>query len=87
MHANRCLSWALTFLVFNSEFVAARPWHDTLNPLYSRLEPWIPSSLLKRSNVDLNPNGTTFLWLIDDVFQGKTFFDNFEFFKWADPTK
>jgi len=34
----------------------------------------------------MNPNGSTFLWLPQDEFSGKTFFDGFNFYSDADPT-
>ncbi|KAF8898715.1 glycoside hydrolase family 16 protein [Infundibulicybe gibba] len=40
----------------------------------------------KRSNLNMNPNGSTFLWLPQDEFSGKTFFDDFNFYSDADPT-
>ncbi|KAJ7492593.1 glycoside hydrolase family 16 protein [Mycena latifolia] len=33
-----------------------------------------------------NPNGSTFLWLPQDEYSGKTFFDGFTFFPFDDPT-
>ncbi|KAJ8522535.1 hypothetical protein ONZ45_g901 [Pleurotus djamor] len=45
-----------------------------------------PPHLEKRANVDTEPNGTSFIWLIEDTFQGNSFFDNFFFFNYSDPT-
>ncbi|KAJ7487626.1 glycoside hydrolase family 16 protein [Mycena galericulata] len=33
-----------------------------------------------------NPNGSTFLWLPQDEYSGKTFFDGFTFYNQSDPT-
>ncbi|KAI3621797.1 glycoside hydrolase family 16 protein [Moniliophthora roreri] len=35
---------------------------------------------------DVNPNGSTFLWIPQDEYSGKTFFDSFAFFSGKDPT-
>ncbi|KAJ6509561.1 glycoside hydrolase family 16 protein [Mycena vitilis] len=37
-------------------------------------------------NLATNPNGSTFLWLPQDEYSGKTFFDGFTFFPFGDPT-
>ncbi|KAF9533562.1 concanavalin A-like lectin/glucanase domain-containing protein [Crepidotus variabilis] len=36
--------------------------------------------------INYNPDGSAFLWLPDDVYSGKNFFDSFNFFSQADPT-
>ncbi|PPQ69266.1 hypothetical protein CVT24_000072 [Panaeolus cyanescens] len=36
--------------------------------------------------VNRNPDGSAFVWLPEDVYQGKNFFDAFDFFRWDDPT-
>jgi hypothetical protein len=52
-------------------------WSSWRRSLSSRV--WRPSSLVpseKRFNVlDTNPNGSTFLWLPQDEYSGKTFFE------------
>ncbi|RDB28968.1 putative glycosidase C21B10.07 [Hypsizygus marmoreus] len=50
---------------------------------------WPPRSIPieKRSNLNVNPDGSTFLWLPQDEYSGKTFFDRWDFFSDADPTK
>lgn len=35
---------------------------------------------------DQNPNGSEFLWVLEDTYQGNTFFDRWEFFTGNDPT-
>jgi len=35
---------------------------------------------------DHNPDGSQFLWVLQDTYQGKTFFDRWEFFTGQDPT-
>ncbi|KAI0825151.1 glycoside hydrolase family 16 protein [Trametes gibbosa] len=41
----------------------------------------------KRANqLQTNSNGTSFIWAIQDIYQGKTFFDTFNFFTGDDPT-
>ncbi|GLB36174.1 putative glycosyl hydrolases family 16 [Lyophyllum shimeji] len=48
---------------------------------------WPPlSPIAKRSNLNTNPDGSTFLWLPQDEYAGKTFFDRFQFFSDKDPT-
>ncbi|KAH0590705.1 hypothetical protein H2248_000833 [Termitomyces sp. 'cryptogamus'] len=42
---------------------------------------------VKRNNLNTNSNGSTFLWLLQDEYSGKTFFENFTFFSDKDPTK
>ncbi|KAG6851044.1 hypothetical protein H0H93_002936 [Arthromyces matolae] len=46
----------------------------------------LPPSIIRRSNLNTNPDGSTYLWLIEDEFSGQTFFDNFTFFTDKDPT-
>ncbi|KAJ3510435.1 hypothetical protein NLJ89_g4674 [Agrocybe chaxingu] len=43
--------------------------------------------LEKRDGTNYNPDGTPFLWLPEDEYSGKNFFDNFDFFSWRDPTE
>ncbi|KAF5370199.1 hypothetical protein D9615_010056 [Tricholomella constricta] len=45
-----------------------------------------PRSIVRRSNLNTNPDGSTFLWLPQDEYSGKTFFDGFAFFSDGDPT-
>jgi hypothetical protein len=41
----------------------------------------------KRTNYfDTNRNGTAFLWIIQDTYSGKTFFDRWSFYDQGDPT-
>ncbi|EIN13721.1 glycoside hydrolase family 16 protein [Punctularia strigosozonata HHB-11173 SS5] len=35
---------------------------------------------------DVNRNGSTFLWVLEDTYEGSTFFDTFDFFTGEDPT-
>ncbi|THV04929.1 glycoside hydrolase family 16 protein [Dendrothele bispora CBS 962.96] len=35
---------------------------------------------------DTNPDGSTFLWILQDEYSGSTFFDRFDFFTGEDPT-
>ncbi|CAA7268897.1 unnamed protein product [Cyclocybe aegerita] len=42
--------------------------------------------LEKRDGTNYNPDGTPFLWLPEDEYSGKNFFDDFDFFIWDDPT-
>ncbi|KAH9849779.1 glycoside hydrolase family 16 protein [Lenzites betulinus] len=44
-------------------------------------------TLDKRANqLQTNSNGTSFVWSIQDTYEGQTFFDTFDFFTGADPT-
>ncbi|KAJ7169874.1 glycoside hydrolase family 16 protein [Mycena filopes] len=43
-----------------------------------------PSQL---NNLATNPNGSAFLWLPQDDYSGPSFFDNFTFFNFLDPTR
>lgn len=59
----------------------------------SVVQPWVhclPSDhagvLDKRSSINYNPDGTPFLWLPQDEYSGKTFFDQWDFFNSPDPT-
>ncbi|KAF8968342.1 hypothetical protein BDZ97DRAFT_1902949 [Flammula alnicola] len=38
------------------------------------------------TGINFNPNGSAFLWLPQDEYSGKTFFDRWEFFSNIDPT-
>ncbi|KAF8168078.1 glycoside hydrolase family 16 protein [Crassisporium funariophilum] len=42
--------------------------------------------LEKRDSINYNPNGSPFLWLPQDEYLGRTFYDKFRFFEWKDPT-
>ncbi|KAG2044824.1 hypothetical protein BDR03DRAFT_937304 [Suillus americanus] len=33
------------------------------------------------------PNGSTIVWVIQDTYEGSTFFDTFDFYTGSDPTK
>lgn len=44
-------------------------------------------NLEKRAGINTNSNGSTFLWLTQDVYAGETFFDRWDFFDYEDPTK
>ncbi|TRM66340.1 glycoside hydrolase family 16 protein [Schizophyllum amplum] len=41
---------------------------------------------LDAQQLDVNANGSTFLWLLEDDFSGDSFFDSFGFFTGKDPT-
>ncbi|KAJ4486161.1 glycoside hydrolase family 16 protein [Lentinula aciculospora] len=57
------------------------------NPSYSfQSNPTLQPRSYSPSALDVNPNGTTFLWLPEDEYSGSTFFDNFSFYTGADPT-
>ncbi|KAJ7597059.1 glycoside hydrolase family 16 protein [Mycena floridula] len=45
-----------------------------------------PSIEKRAGSLETNPDGSTFLWLPQDEYSGKTFFDAFGFFTDADPT-
>jgi hypothetical protein len=70
----RILALSLTLFVAYPR-VLAHPkigWHSWLNPS--------PLHQFKRNqNVDTNPNGSTFLWLIEDEYVGDTFFECVDF--------
>jgi len=44
------------------------------------------ASLNARAGVSNSSNDTTFVWAIEDTYEGKTFFDTFDFFTDFDPT-
>ncbi|KAJ3774916.1 glycoside hydrolase family 16 protein [Lentinula raphanica] len=59
----------------------------SLNPSSLLLsKPSLESRSYPPSALDVNPNGTTFLWLPEDEYSGSTFFDNFSFYTGEDPT-
>ncbi|KAJ3814535.1 glycoside hydrolase family 16 protein [Lentinula aff. lateritia] len=58
----------------------------SLNPSWFPPSPTLQSRSYSPSALDVNPNGTTFLWLPEDEYSGSTFFDNFSFYTGADPT-
>ncbi|KAF9785076.1 glycoside hydrolase family 16 protein [Thelephora terrestris] len=67
------------------------PWSESLNSLW--WEPGLNASdtklLGKRQSsgaFDHNPNGSEFLWILEDTYQGETFFDRWDFFTGTDPT-
>jgi hypothetical protein len=43
-------------------------------------------SVGKRENFETGTNGSQFLWVIQDTYQGQTFFDRWSFFSQGDPT-
>ncbi|KAJ8584331.1 glycoside hydrolase family 16 protein [Rhizopogon salebrosus TDB-379] len=47
-----------------------------------------PNTMLpgKRDAFETTPNGSTILWVIQDTYQGQTFFDTFTFYTGSDPT-
>ncbi|KAJ3734878.1 glycoside hydrolase family 16 protein [Lentinula guzmanii] len=57
-----------------------------LNPRSLPSTPTLQTRSYSPSALDVNPNGTTFLWLPEDEYSGSTFFDNFSFYTGADPT-
>jgi len=66
-------------------------WPERLNPL--RWEPSLSADDTTRfekratdNAFDHNPDGSQFLWVLQDTYQGNTFFDRWEFFTGADPT-
>ncbi|KAF9533563.1 concanavalin A-like lectin/glucanase domain-containing protein [Crepidotus variabilis] len=40
-----------------------------------------------RPGINYNPDGSSFVWLQDDVYEGRNFFDSFDFFAFRDPTE
>ncbi|KAJ4484668.1 concanavalin A-like lectin/glucanase domain-containing protein [Lentinula edodes] len=58
----------------------------SLNLSWFPPSPTLQSRSYSPSALDVNPNGTTFLWLPEDEYSGSTFFDNFSFYTGADPT-
>ncbi|CAA7265327.1 unnamed protein product [Cyclocybe aegerita] len=69
----------------SKEAFACSLWNPLRAELSSRSSE--KTGLEKRiTGVNLNPNGSEFLWLPQDDFSGKTFFDNFQFFSAPDPT-
>jgi len=66
-------------------------WSDSLGSLWRKPSPKTSGTaqLHKRQiddAFDHNPDGTQFLWVLEDTYQGKTFFDRWSFFTGADPT-
>ncbi|TFK41134.1 glycoside hydrolase family 16 protein [Crucibulum laeve] len=59
---------------------------SSLSSLVDQLWPQRLKTFEKRSNINTNPNGSTFLWLPQDEYSGKTFFDRWDFFSHPDPT-
>lgn len=67
------------------------PWSESLDSLWwgQNLTTEDTRQLEKRqssSAFDHNPNGSEFLWVLQDTYQGNTFFDKWDFFTGADPT-
>ncbi|KIY52758.1 glycoside hydrolase family 16 protein [Fistulina hepatica ATCC 64428] len=47
----------------------------------------LPRGFRQRWSVgEVNSNGTTYLWLLEDTYEGDTFFDTFDFYNASDPT-
>jgi hypothetical protein len=42
---------------------------------WTKFQAHTPRNLEKRAGINTNPNGSTFLWLSQDVYAGKTFFE------------
>ncbi|KAF9555563.1 hypothetical protein CPC08DRAFT_695392 [Agrocybe pediades] len=64
-----------------SKLIDALSLRSTPSP-YSELE----RRADQLTGINLNPNGTPFLWLPDTTYSGKTFFDDWDFFTDSDPT-
>lgn len=67
------------------------PWSESLNSLWRKPSPSTDYTgrLGKRQSTtafDRNPNGSEFLWVLEDTYQGDTFFDRWAFFTGNDPT-
>jgi len=65
--------------------------HGALGPLASSKlssssQLWARPASSRFNSLDTNPNGSTFLWLPQDEYSGKTFFDRFTFYTASDPT-
>ncbi|KAF8224169.1 glycoside hydrolase family 16 protein [Tricholoma matsutake] len=73
-----CIPLSVIFLAFGSTPSVARS-HIQFNDPQPSLAP-------RANNVNVNPNGSTFLWLPEDTYSGQNFFDRFSFFNYSDPT-
>jgi len=66
-------------------------WSDSLGSLWRKPSPKTSGTaqLDKRQTDDAfdhNPDGSQFLWVLQDTYQGKSFFDRWNFFTGTDPT-
>ncbi|PPQ88666.1 LOW QUALITY PROTEIN: hypothetical protein CVT25_010242 [Psilocybe cyanescens] len=61
-------------------------WKTPLRSISDRIWPSHSISLGKRDSLNWNPDGTPFLWLPQDEYSGKTFYDRWKFFDMDDPT-
>ncbi|KAL0951158.1 hypothetical protein HGRIS_007890 [Hohenbuehelia grisea] len=77
-----CLLYASSLLILGAFY--PRALSESTDGRFPSVAP--PLSRQKRSNLDKNPDGTTFVWLLQDSYEGKTFYDTFEFFNYSDPT-
>jgi len=65
------------------------PWPGSLNPLWQEPSADYSRRFKRQESInpfDHNPNGSEFLWIQQDKYQGDTFFDRWNFFTGADPT-
>ncbi|KAK0198438.1 glycoside hydrolase family 16 protein [Armillaria mellea] len=73
--------YVLSFLLLDPPSTLART-SDLFHP-----RSWFSSPPQKRYDTfDVNPNGSTFLWILEDDYSGPTFFNYFGFYDGDDPT-
>jgi len=70
--------------------IRSKPRWNLSLPKGLRPSSWFRSVELEKradvSGINYNPDGSPFLWLPQDTYAGKTFFDRWDFFEGADPT-
>ncbi|KAK0208339.1 glycoside hydrolase family 16 protein [Desarmillaria ectypa] len=77
--------YVLSFLLLDPHSTLARPGDLLFRPSSWFSSPTPP--LEKRYDTfDINPNGSTFLWILEDDYSGSTFFNYFGFYDGDDPT-
>ncbi|KAF9076327.1 concanavalin A-like lectin/glucanase domain-containing protein [Rhodocollybia butyracea] len=97
MYHSQIFFFCLVSSLFPDTTLALPGFGPSATFIHSKIRSIIPSlnpldilssttSLHARSTLDVNPNGTTFLWLPQDEYSGSTFFDNFTFYTGPDPT-